>query len=307
MKRKIPSTVALAVFESAARHESFARAAAEMCLTESAVSRQISNLESYLGIALFDRVKKQVVLTEAGRQYCESVSVNLSEIEMRTASLMSSRGEGGMLEVAVITTFGHRWLIPRLKGFIDSHPDVTVNLTEKAEPFDFKGTNFDMALHFDHSAWREVSITPLFGEEVVPVLNPEYFDLTKIRQPSDLAAHRLLYKRSRPEAWSHWFEIAGLINMQWKTSMRMELYSMVIEAARAGIGIGLVPRIYVLDEIRRGDLVIAFDIPLLHEKRYCLVFPDFRPKSRVTQKFSEWLLAESANATVPDLPGRIRR
>lgn len=294
MRRKIPSTVALALFESAARNSSFARAAADMYLTESAVSRQIAALESYLGVKLFDRIKKQVVLTEAGRKYSQAIGTNLDEIEMHTSSLMLHRGTGGILELAVIPTFGNRWLLPRLRGFFARHPSVTVNLSERPEPFPFRGTNFDLALHYDHPSWIGVKKVSLFDEEVVPVASPRHFDFSTLQCPSDLLNQVLLYKRSRPDAWPHWFELAGLpADVQWTQTLRMEMYSMVIEAARAGLGVGLVPRIYVSDEIARGDLRIPFDIPLKHEKRYCLIYPDYKSDSPLVQRFTDWVLEEA--------------
>jgi LysR family glycine cleavage system transcriptional activator len=293
MRRKIPSTVALALFESAARHGSFSRAAADMYLTESAVSRQIAALENYLGVKLFDRIKKQVVLTEAGRQYSDAISTNLDEIEMHTASLMSHRGAGGTLELAIIPTFANRWLIPRLGGFFAQHPAVTINLSERPDPFAFRGTNFDLALHFDHPSWIDVNKIFLFDEEVVPVASPRHFDFSILRSPADLLQHTLLYKRSRPDAWRHWFELAGLPDAQWKLTFRMEMYSMVIEAARAGLGVGLIPRTYVTDEIARGDLGIPFDLPLKHEKRYSLIYPEYKSGSLLVQHFTDWVITQA--------------
>ena len=293
MRRKIPSTVALVLFESAARHGSFSRAAADMYLTESAVRRQIAALEGYLGVKLFDRIQKRVVLTDAGRQYSGAIGPNLDELEMHTASLMTHRGQGGILELAVIPTFGNRWLIPRLHDFFAQHPDVTLNLSERPEPFAFRGTNFDLALHFDHPSWNGVSKVPLFDEEVIPVLSPAHFDLSRLRAPIDLLEHKLLYKRSRPDAWPHWFALAGLPRADAQHMVRMELYSMVIESARAGLGIGLVPRIYIEDEIARGDLAIPFDIALMHEKRYCLIVPEYKNDSILVQDFSNWVIAQA--------------
>lgn len=299
MKRKIPSTVALALFESAARHGSFSRAAADMYLTESAVSRQIAALESFLGVRLFDRIKKQVVLTEAGRRYSDAISTNLDELEMHTTSLMSHRGEGGVLELAVIPTFANRWLMPRLHGFMAQHPAITINLSERPDPFAFRGTNFDLALHFDHPSWIGVNKVPLFDEEMVPVASPAHFDLAALRTPADLLEHTLLYKRSRPDAWRHWFELAGLPDAQWRPSFRLEMFSMVIEAARAGLGIGLIPRIYVAEEIARGDLTVLFDIPLKHEKRYSLIYPDYKSDSLLVKHFTDWVVSQVGALRTP--------
>ena len=180
MKRKIPSTVALALFEAAARHQSFARAADEMCVTESAVSRQISALENYLGVQLFSRVKQHVQLTNAGQDYSRNIAVNLNELEAHTRQLMAHKGVGGVLELAVIPTFANRWLLPRLHEFREAHSDITLNLSERPDPFAFRGTNFDAALHFDHPSWVGVVKVDLFEEEIVPVVSPRHYDIAEI-------------------------------------------------------------------------------------------------------------------------------
>jgi len=294
MKRRIPSTVALAAFEAAARHQSFARAAQELCLTESAVSRQIAALENYLGMRLFTRVKKQVVLNDAGRAYRDGIARNLDEIEIHTQSLMTHKGAGGVLELAVIPTFANRWLLPRLSEFRERHPDIVLNISERPDPFQFRDTVFDAALHFDHPTWSAVVKIHLFDEEVVPVLSPRHFALDALGEPRDLAAVPLLHKATRADGWRRWFELAGCPDQNPAPGMRFELYAMVIEAARAGLGAGLVPRFYVQEEIERRDLAIPFDIALTHEKRYCLVYPEYKRDNPMVQAFHEWLVGRSA-------------
>ncbi|MBO1114389.1 LysR family transcriptional regulator [Bordetella petrii] len=289
MKRKIPSTVALAVFEAAARHENFARAAEELCLSESAVSRQIAALENYLDARLFTRVKKQVVLNDAGRYYADRIAPHLEEIELHTQELMAHRGAGGILELAVIPTFSNRWLLPRLYEFQALHPYITMNFSERPEPFLFRGTNFDAALHFDHPAWTGVVKIELFDEEVVPVISPRHHDLAALREPADLTRVPLLHKATRTDVWRRWFDMVDAPNDRPLPGMRFELYSMVIEAARAGLGVALVPRFYVEQELMRGDLVIPFDIALKHAKRYCLVYPEYKRDSPAVQAFRAWV------------------
>lgn len=290
MRRKIPSTIALAIFEAAARQGSFARAANEVCLTESAVSRQIATLETYLGVKLFTRVRKQVVLNDAGRHYLKSIARNLSEIEAHTAALMSHKGVGGVLELAVIPTFANRWLLPRLRNFRERHPDIILNLSERPLPFSFDESNFDAALNFDHPSWTNVVKVDLFDEELVPIISPRYFDVQLLNTPLDLTRVPLLHKSTRPEAWRHWFEMAGVPDFTPVPGMRFELYGMVIEAARAGLGAGLVPRVYVQDEIERNDLVVPFDLSLKHEKRYCLVYPERKKDSELVKVFRDWVV-----------------
>lgn len=293
MKRKIPSTVALSVFEAAARHESFARAAAELHLTESAVSRQIATLEGYVGVKLFSREKKQVALTDAGRRYAVAIRPNLDEVEAQTLALMSSKSGGGVLELAVIPTFAARWLLPRLPEFRRKFPRITVNIAERAEPFTFRGTPFDMALHFDHISWEGVHKIHLFDEEVVPVLSPKHFDVKKLQQARNFMQVPLLVKRSRPEAWQQWFELAGCGDAAPLPAMRFELYSTMIEAAKAGLGAGLVPRFYVHDDVQHGALAMPLDLAIKHEKRYCLLYPTHRAISPLVETFRDWIVSQA--------------
>ncbi len=273
MRRKIPNTTALAVFEAAARHGSFARAASELSLTESAISRQIAALEHYLEIKLFTRVKRQVVLNDAGRAYVENSRKSLADLEAHTLSLMANKGDDGVLELAVIPTFANRWLLPRLRDFQSKHPSIRINMTEKPLPFLFQDTQFDAALHFEHPSWTGVVKVDLFEERLVPVLNPAFFDVESLRSPSDLLRIPLLHKASRPEAWQRWFELSGPAPRASVLGLRFDMYGMIIEGARSGLGAGLVPRFYVDNEIHRHDLVVPFELELWHEKRYCFVYP----------------------------------
>jgi DNA-binding transcriptional LysR family regulator len=145
-------------------------------------------------------------------------------------------------------------------------------------------------LHFDHPSWAGVVKIDLFDEEVVPVLSPRHHDIAALKTPADLLRVPLLDKSTRAGAWERWFERAGCRGLDVKTAMRFELYAMVIEAARAGLGAGLVPRFYVQDEIARGDLAIPFDISLRQEKRYCLVYPEYRKDSPLLQSFRDWVV-----------------
>lgn len=290
MRRKIPSTTALSIFEVAARHESFARAAEELCLTESAVSRQIASLEDFLDIKLFARVKKHVVLNDAGRAYIENVTKFLVDMESHTLALMANKRNHGVFELAILPTFANRWLMPRLQDFQRRNPSVTLNMTEMPQPFLFRDTKFDAALHFEHPHWTSVVKVDLFEERLVPVVNPEYFDVAKLSTPRDLLSVPLLHKATRPEAWQHWFELGGYPNSTTALGMRFDMYGMVIEAARAGLGAGLVPKFYVHDEIHRHDLVVPVDLELRHEKRYCFVYPEHKADSPLVIAFRDWLL-----------------
>ena len=196
MRRKLPGTDLLIAFETAARHQSFTRAAEELSLTQSAVCRQISALEEFLGVQLFNRIKKRVLLSEAGQLYARQIRASLRQIEHDTLSLMAHRGAGGVLELAVIPTFATRWLIPRLGDFSTAHPGITLDLATRAEPFIFADTPFDAAIHCGGPIWPGAHAEFLFGEELEPVCSPA-----------------LMMRARMPGA-------SGLRWRGWKTSMR---------------------------------------------------------------------------------------
>ena len=289
MRRKIPGTELLIAFETAARHQSFTRAAEELCLTQSAVCRQISTLEAFLGILLFNRIKKRVTLSEAGLLYAKQVREYLRKMEHDTLSLMAHRGAGGVLELAVIPTFATRWLIPRLADFHARHPAITLDLTTRAEPFMFTETPFDAAIHFGDPVWPGALTEYLFGEEMIPVCSAALLKGQTLLTPEELLELPLLHQSARPDAWREWFEAAGRANVNAMGGARYELFSMLVEAARAGLGVALVPRFFVLSEIDSGELVVPADYVLHNQRSYYLVYPENKLGSPSLQVFCQWL------------------
>ena len=160
----LPPMADLLAFEATARHTSISRAADELHLTQSAVSRQIRQLEAQLGMALFHRVRQRVVLTDAGRVYAVDVRTLLQQLSDATQKTMAASGGGGLLNMAVLPTFGTRWLIPRLGDFVQRYPDVTVNIAARTEPFDFAKEPFDAAIHFGAPHWAEAVCEYLMHE-----------------------------------------------------------------------------------------------------------------------------------------------
>jgi DNA-binding transcriptional LysR family regulator len=289
VRRKIPSMEALIAFESAARHQSFTRSADELALTQSAVGRQIACLESYLGIPLFNRIKKRLSLTDAGRAYAQQVRDHLERIERDTLAAMAQRDAGGILELAVIPTFATRWLIPRLPRFYERHPHITLNLTTRAEPFLFTDTPFDAAIHFGQPVWPGALAHHLFGEEVTPVCSPRLLSNTACT-PAELGRMSLLHQSARVDAWRQWFLQAGIHDACCMHGQRYETFSMLMEAARAGLGVALVPRFFVLQELASGELVVPCELSLHNDRAYWLVHPESKLGSPLLQVFQEWLI-----------------
>ncbi len=295
MRRKIPSTHTLLCFEAAARHESYTRAAQELALTQSAVSRQITALEDMLGVALFRRTRHGVALTERGADYALQVAPRLQGLEQDTLDVMAAQGRGGTLHLAAVPTFATRWLIPRLPDLAALRPDITVHIETRTRPFMFADTPFDAALYAGTaeqvSHWAGTRAMRLLHEEVLPVCSPRYVGTQTALTPEAMAQLPLLQQSTRPRAWRQWFDAVGVDAPLALSGPRYELYSMTAAAAAHGLGLALVPRLLIEAELARGELVVACDQPLRSERAYYLVTPERMDERPVVTAFREWLVA----------------
>ena len=304
MRRKIPSTQSLICFEAAARHESYTRAAQELALTQSAVSRQITALEDFLGMALFRRTRHGVALTAAGADYARQIARQLDTMERETLDAMARQGQGGSLQLAAVPTFATRWLIPRLPDFAARHPDITVHIETRTRPFLFNDTPFDAAIYAGTAAqtanWAGTQSTVLLNEDVVPVCSPGLLAGRKPLSPAAVAKMPLLQQSTRPEGWRQWFDAQRVEAPRAHSGPRYELFSMIAIAAAHGLGVALMPGMLIEAELARGELVIACDRPLRGERSYYLVTPatqdDERPALRL---FRAWLLAQAGASGAP--------
>lgn len=295
--RFIPSTTALITFEAAARLGGFSRAAEELCLSESAVSKQISKLESYLDLRLFDRSAGRFGLTEAGRAYVTEVRRTLDKLEADTKNIANFQMTRKELQIAALPTFSNKWLMPRLGTFSRQHPDIIVNIRGKIDPFDFSELEFDAAVHFADPQWEGVRQSTLFSEELIAVANPQFFPVGQWqaahwRGPGFIDAP-LLHKVTREDAWRRWLLGARLDHPNPASGAQFDTFSTVIEAVRSGMGIALVPRLYVERELERGDLVQFHPHTLRDEKTYMLILPDRDVLHPSLNAFADWLHEEA--------------
>ncbi len=293
MRRKIPSTAALVAFESAARHQSFTKAADELSLTQSAICRQIGGLESFLNVELFRRSRRGVVLTEAGIAYSRKVAAQLDAVERDTLALMGNQGSMS-LELAVVPTFGTQWLLPRLRTFQQLHPDVTVHLTNRTRPFLFADTHFDAAIYFGDAEWSGTEAHFLMHEHLLPVCSPALLDGLP-SSPERIAELPLLQQTTRPYAWRQWFAAQGLNVARDMTGPRLELFSMLAQAARHEMGIALIPPFLIQRELDDGSLAIALDRAVPNSNRaYYLMVPERKTESAALKAFRDWLLQQAS-------------
>ncbi|VVE29610.1 LysR substrate-binding domain-containing protein [Pandoraea fibrosis] len=292
MTRKIPSNSALLAFEAAARHGSFARAAEELARTEGAVSRQIARLEAFLGVALFERVGNRVRLAPNGTRYAMQVREILDRLERDSLYLMGQPAEGASIDIAASPTFATRWLIPRLKRFQAAHPNITVHIAERMEPFLLAGSGFDAALHFEHPAWTGMHLHRLLEEILVPVCSPTL--LSEAGTTPSLDTLPRLHRRQNPDAWQRYAQASGIELTNPAVGARYDLHSMLIEAAIAGLGVALVPRLYIDRELEQGRLVTPWPADNTVTKQFCLVLPEpIELSEGPVQAFANWMLSEA--------------
>ena len=296
MRRKIPATHTLLCFEAAARHESYTRAAQELSLTQSAVSRQITSLEEFLGQTLFRRTRHGVALTPRGAEYATQVAERLRALERDTLDAMSHQGAGGAIHLAAVPTFATRWLIPRLPQLVAKYPDITVHIETQTRPFMFAGTGFDAALYAGTpeqvANWAGTHAVALVAEEVVPVCSPALKQ--QPLAPAQVADLPLLQQSTRPDGWRQWFDAMGVVAPNALSGPRYELFSMTAAAATHGLGVALVPRLLIEAELARGDLVVASDQPLKSGRSYWLVMPQRSDDKPALTSFANWLVGVAA-------------
>lgn len=296
MRRKIPSTAALAVFEAAARHQSYTKAADELAVTQGAVCRQIASLEGFLGVKLFQRSRRGVALTEPGIEYAQQVRARLDEVERDALSLMARGAQGGTLELGVVPTFATKWLLPRLPDFQRAHPGIQIHLTARTRPFLFDGTRFDAAIHAGHSPWPGTTGRFLLAESLMPVCSPALVGAHRFFKAADWQRHTLLQQSTRPYGWREWFSGQGIRCENDMAGPRLELFSMLAEAAVHGLGVALVPPFLVQAELGDGRLVEVAAKPMQSGRSYFLIYPEQRAGNHALAAFESWLVEEAARA-----------
>lgn len=287
-KRLMPSMAALQCFEAVARHLSFTRAAEELHLTQSAVSKQVAQLEEMLQHLLFRRIRRRLQLTPAGSLYLTEVNKILKQVEMSTHYILSYGGETEVLKVATQPTFGARWLIPHLKGFGAANPNIHLDIRNELEPFDLLQARADVVFFFGQGTWPGAECIELFGEEVVPVCAPDI-----LKAPLDGALQLtelvLLQCASRPEAWHEWFLGQGLQTEHSYHGPRFETFYMCIRAAQSGCGVALVPRFLVEDELSEGKLIIPWDHPVRSSGSHFMAYAEHAAEVPKIRSFVKWI------------------
>ena len=291
-RRLLPSTAALSAFDAVARTGSFTAAAALLDLTQGAISRQIAQLEEQLRIRLVEREARGVKLTDKGRAYAEGISEILSKIRSLSLDAMSETEEM-RLRLAILPTFGTRWLMPRMPDFVRENPGITISFATRIGQFDFRAETIDAAIHVGRPDWPDADCRFLMNETVVAVATPEFLMDHPIARAEQLLRLPLLDMASRPGAWRHWFGSLGIAGHHAQ-GMVFEQFSNVTQACLAGLGVALMPEFLIEAELASGRLVRAFDWAVESESAYYIVRPRHRLDFPPARIFADWLAQQSA-------------
>jgi LysR family glycine cleavage system transcriptional activator len=293
MKHHYPNVAELLAFTSAAKHLNFSRAARELGLTPSAVSRQIAALEALFSVQLFIRDGRNLALTQSGNRYLERVASPLRDIGNASLELMSAGGQSDLLTIASVPTFTTKWLIPRLPSFLSSTPGVTISFGRHLAHGDTFPLDLDAAIRYGDGTWDGVVCDYIDGRKFVLVCAPDYARRRPLRRLQDAAdASRLLHGQAE-RVWGQWAEFYDVCNMNALAGPRFEQYSVLIQAAQAGLGLALVPEFLVRDNLATGKLMEPLTAPIeVEHGHYLCYFPERIETRPALKHFRAWMLGQ---------------
>jgi LysR family glycine cleavage system transcriptional activator len=292
MLRRLPALNALKAFEAAARSESFTRAAEELCVTQGAVSHQVKALEQQLGLKLFNRERQRLVITAAGREYLEVVRDALDRIAAGTERLVQ-RQTSGALTVSTSPDFAAKWLVHRLGRFAEAHPEIDLRVSATLHHVDFAREEVDLAVRHGEGQWPGLDAVRLCSEELFAVGSPALLRGRKrVLKPAELTSFKLLHLDNR-EAWSKWFDAAGVSDVEIARGPVLDRASMLIDAAVDGQGIALARTALAAWDLINGRLTKLCDVSLRLSKHYWIVCPKATAALPKITLFRNWLIAEA--------------
>jgi LysR family glycine cleavage system transcriptional activator len=298
MTARLPSLNGLRAFEAAARHLSFTQAAAELNVTQTAISHQIRRLEEELGIRLFVRQNRALALTPKARDYLPGVRAAFNDLRLATDQLLR-KDDDHVLTVSTLASLAAKWLLPRLTAFQEAHPGIDVRITTSTGLVDFKGGDVDAAIRYGRGHWPGLRAEWLMADEVFPVCSPALLTGKRpLQRPEDLRDHVLLHNTNNSDDWRLWLTASGLpADISKQPGITFDLILMTVQAAIDGIGIAMGRTTYVQDDIAKGRLVVPFEIALPADAGFYLVSPEATADPPKLRAFRNWLTAAAQNKT----------
>lgn len=301
MADRLPSLNAMRAFEAAARHLSFSRAADELNVTKAAVSHQVKALEDELGLPLFRRLNRALMLTPAGQTLYPPITEALRL--MRSAvDRLHKQDRSGELVLTMLDSFAAIWLVPRLGRFRKAHPEIDVRITTSDESIDFTRGDVDLAIRYGAGYWPDVHAERLMTEEIFPVCAPSLLRSgPPLNKPSDLVNHTLLQDHPR-DFWRMWLMAVGVTGIDYERGPGYQHSNLVMLAAEQGDGVAIARSVLAADALAAGRLVKPFDVTVPAEYAYYLVCPPDHLRRPKVVAFRDWLLAEAGETTGASQP-----
>jgi LysR family glycine cleavage system transcriptional activator len=297
MIARLPSLNALCAFEAAARHMSFTMAAAELNVTQTAISHQIRRLEAELGVTLFLRLKNGLALSEDGQAYLPGVRSAFHALRHSTQQLLESRG-ASVLTISTLVSVASKWLLPRLPAFQQAFPDIDVRISATTDLVDFRRGGIDAAIRYGRGEWKGLRADFLMADKVFPVCSPAV--ATTLHTPQDLASHTLVQVSGvTAKDWQAWLSAAGQpAQLADGAKLTFDLAMMAVQAAIDGQGVCIGRSTYVNDDLRAGRLVAPFELRLQDDLGFYLVTPHETADSTKISAFRQWLVAVARDTFV---------
>lgn len=293
----LPALRTLRIFECAARHLNWSRAAEELHLTHGAVSLQIKSLEDELGLKLFERSGKKTWLTDAGQQLAVGVREALDQLAA-TVTRIRERAAGNVLTLSVLPSFAAAWLVGRLGGFLARHPDIEFNLQSSINLADFRNDGVDVAIRWGNGPWPGLRCEKLLDDELFPVMSPR-LTRRKLKRPSQLLELPLvrIKQQTRLNDWARWFAAAGVEAPPPRGGAVYDDTELALRAATQGQGVVLARSSLAGGRLASGELIAPFALRVPAYYAYYLVCPESHVEKPSVQQFRAWLIEELANSS----------
>ena len=286
--KRLPSLNALRAFAVAGQRLSFTKAADELNVTQAAVSHQIKSLEDHLGVRLFKRLNRALVLTDAGRTYLTHVS-EAFDILTSATERMAEKDVDRLLTVSTLPSFAARWLVPRIGQFREHYPHIRLRIDPDSQITDFTREDVDVAIRYGNGRYPGLETRWLMTEDIFPVCSPALLNGgLPLKSATDLKHHTLLHDDGYLD-WRTWLLAAGAEDVDPTRGTIFTDASMLLTAAAAGQGIALARQVLAADELKAGRLVRPFDLRLPVEFAYYLVYPKETAADPNVVAFARWL------------------
>jgi LysR family glycine cleavage system transcriptional activator len=284
---RLPPLNAVRAFVAAAKQCSFKEAAEELSVTPGAVSRQIQVLERFFGVPLFVRGHRSVRLTAEGARYFTQVAALLSRLQESSDELLAISRKPA-IRVDCVPTFAKHWLLPRLPVFQASNPESEVMVTTSIGPVD-RSADFDCAIRRDPMHFSGLKATRLLMEYCAPVCSPSLKNLQRLHRPEDLVRFKAIYVRAREDLWPTWARFVGWDESKLRNRLTVDQTFFAIQAAEDGLGIAVVPLLFVQRQLKSGRLTVPLRLKPVVSGAYHLLEPLRKPRAKA-QAFAGWLM-----------------